>query len=467
MGQNAMKPTIIILDSVHCKANAPARKLILPLLKYKSTSWRRNRFGYKSAQTVTSHLITGKKGSAGTFLTGLLPKIKKKFGSKIKIIGQEEVIKHNNSTPSLKGIKFRPDQRKALRAAKRNQRGIILMPTGIGKTLIALGIMSMFSKYRILFLCHTTGLITQTRDEIKSRLNISPYTIGGGYKADWHKIHKDKNPIVLSTIQSFSKIPKNKYIDFFDITLVDEEHHVNSLKSQYGDVMINNLSPRKYGLTATKPTNKHEELINEGLIGPVIAKMTVQKGIEIGIIAKPIINLMPVPFRSEITQACNNKYNNFYHYGIVENRRRNITIVDIVIKNIKNKETSLIIIEKTEHGRILKKMLKRKNIDAPFIYGQTKQDIREDAKNKLNSGKTKVIICSKVWREGINIPTLNNIINACGMKEEKMVIQAVGRGLRTTKDKKVIKVYDFLDPYKYLAEHTIARIQVYQRQGWL
>lgn len=461
-----MKPTITILDSIHCKANKEARELILPLLKYKQTVWRRNHFGHKAPTIVFSHLITGRSGSSGLFLTGLLTRIRKKFKNKIKIIGEEESIKPNKN-PKLKNIKFREDQLQALEAIKKNQRGTIIRPTGSGKTIIALGIISMFARHRVLFLCHTKELLDQTEEAIQKHLRVNPHVVGAGRKVNWNVVRKDKRPIVLSTIQSFAKIPKDQYVDFFDITIVDEDHHVNSLNSQYGKVMTNNLSPCKLGLTATEPTNKQEELINEGLLGPPIAKLTAKEGAEIGIISKPTINLIPVPFQAEINLACKDKYTKYYEYGIVENRRRNIAILNEIRQNLKNKESSLIIIERTEHGRIIQKILRAKKIKVMFVHGESSKRKRAKAKKDLESKKIKVVICSKIWREGVNIPTLNNIINACGMKEEKMVIQAIGRGARIAKGKKVFNVTDFLDPYRYLAEHSIARMQTYIRQGWL
>ena len=73
------KPIIEILDVVHSKADKKARELLLPLLKYETTVWKKSAFGGRHPQIVTSHLITGRQGTAGTFLTGLLPRINMYF----------------------------------------------------------------------------------------------------------------------------------------------------------------------------------------------------------------------------------------------------------------------------------------------------------------------------------------------------------------------------------------------------
>ncbi|RLC32404.1 hypothetical protein DRH13_01785 [Candidatus Woesebacteria bacterium] len=466
------KATVTYLDAVHCKANKEARKLIIPALAYENTAWRRNRRGTRTAQTNTSHLITGRVGTGGTFLAGLdqlVIEYCKKEDKKV-VFKDRENIEYIKATakPYLEGIKFRPDQKRALRIIKKKSRGRIIFPTGSGKTIIALGIMSMFPDCRVLFLCHTKDLINQTLIELRKYFkDRAIFVIGAGYKSNMNEVKLGKNPILLSTIQSFSNIQTKDYIDFFDITIVDEGHHANSRKSQYGKVMEHNLSPRRYALTATIPTKRKEVLINEGFFGKTIVELTVSKGIKIGIIAKPIIQLIPVPYSSDLNIRCERKYKNFYQHGIVENTARNAIIVNEVKKSIKKKETTLIIIERTDHGHLLQKMLEYKGVKAPFVQGSTSLKERNRVKRQLKIKKKKVVICSKVWKEGINIPSLNHIINACGMKEEKAVIQAMGRGLRTTKNKKTIKLTDFLDPYMYLAQHAILRIQVYYRQGWM
>ena len=464
------KAIITVLDIVHCRANKEARDKIKRCLRYETTKWKKSRFGGRHSEIVKKHFLTGREGTSGLFLTGLLPRVKaycEKKNYNIKVINKVETEQETIKRPQLKGITFRADQRKALRAVKKHKRGKIVFPTGSGKTIIALGIMSMFPDYRILFLCHTKDLIEQTKENLIRFKFKNFQIIGAGYKAPIEEVFKKDSIIVLSTIQSFSKISKKKYSSFFDLTIVDEVHHVNSTGSQYGKVMENNLCPRRYGLTATEPTKELEKLANEGFFGTTIAELTVEEGIKKGIVAEPVVDLVPVPYEIRVNQKCQNRYAKFYDLGIVNNRTRNKLIVERAINSIEDDKIVLIIIERTEHGKILKKMLKYKGVKALFIHGSTDRAIRTRTRNRLKSKKLKIAICSKVWKEGINIPSLDHIINAVGFKEEKAVMQAIGRGLRIAEGKDFIKLTDFLDPYKYLAEHSILRLQVYVKNNWL
>jgi superfamily II DNA or RNA helicase len=465
------KPTIKVVDAVYCRADKRARRLIKPALAYQSSVWKRNKKTGRKEQVITKcHFITGRKGTSGKFLTGLLPRIidytdNLKLNKKIKVIDNSISIKPQH-LPKLKGITFRQDQRKALRAVRRHHRGKIVFPTGSGKTIIAGGIISMFPDCRTLFLCHTKDLLFQSMHAFE-RFGFEVIVYGGGYKIDNpDKIFKKEKCLMLATIQSFSKIPPKKHIGFFDLTIVDEEHHVNSKDSQYGQLMESNLSPRRYVLTATIPTKRHQLLVNEGYFGPIIAELTVEEGIDLGIIAKPMMNIVPVPYNVKINKKCKGTYKKFYEYGIVKNRVRNKLIADEVIKSIREDEVVLVIIERKEHGKQIQNMLKYKGVKIPFVFGDTKKEERSRVKKRLQNKKLKCAICSKIWKEGVNIPSLNHIVNAVGLKEEKAVLQAAGRGLRTTEDKSTIRITDFLDPYRYLAEHSVLRMAVYLKKGW-
>ena len=473
MGKNL--PTIEILDSIQCKCNPEARKLIKPYLKYENSYFKRSKFGGKNIIT-DSYLITGRDGSNGLFYTGLFPMIKKnllkkqikieikgkidKFKPVLKIFELEKIIKEKENKI------FRTEQKNALKKIRRKQRGRIILPTSYGKSLIATCTIMMFQNLRILFLCHTKDLVQQN-SEILKKYNIEHFIQDMNNKINWDNIHNLENVVLLSTIQSLSRIPKEYWHLYFDIIIVDEAHHVSNLKSQYGKLLTTCLAPIRIGLTATEPTKQYEKLINEALFGPILTDIKNIDAIEEGALAKPIIDLKPIPFNNKINSKCK-AYKDFYNKGIIKNKIRNEIIINEAINSKNNDEISLIMIENIKHAKILQKLFLKENIRVPFVYGDIKdKNKRLKIKNDLENGNEKIAICTKVWREGISITSLNKIIYASGMKDEKLVKQALGRGQRTNKNKKDVVLIDFLDPYKYLAEHAIQRISIYIKEKWL
>ena len=456
------KPTIEVKDVIRSRANKEARQLILPLLHYRAKHYQR---GLYRGETVFKdhHLISGRTGTGGYLYTGFLKRIKREFQDKIDFLGKIEKIKPKNKTPYLRGITFREDQLRAIKKMRIAQRGVILYPTGAGKTIICFGFLSMFLEYRILFLCHTIDLINQASEELK-KFKIRHNILGGGRKINssfWNK----ESCLLLSTVQSFSKIEPEIFSSFFDITIVDEVHNAGNSNIRYSNLMEVNLSPIRIGLTATLPTDRHKSLMIEGLFGPVISELTNEEGNKIGIIAKAIVDLIPV--RSPDSLINERDYQKIYQKGIVENKFRNKTIIDVSLKSIQNNEQVLIIVDKIKHGDILRDLFKEHKINCPFVQGVEKSEYRFKIKRRLKEKKLMVAIATRVWKEGINIPTLNHIIFAAGGKDDKSIRQAMGRGLRVTDGKSEIKLTDFMDNGKYLAEHSVSRFAVYKKLKWI
>ena len=67
---------------------------------------------------------------------------------------------------------------------------------------------------------------------------------------------------------------------------------------------------------------------------------------------------------------------------------------------------------------------------------------------KINDDKTKVLIASfGTFSTGINIPTIYNIVFADSFKSDQIIRQSIGRGLRLTKGKTKLVVFDIVDRF--------------------
>jgi superfamily II DNA or RNA helicase len=445
---------IKILDYIFCQANPQVITDIKPMLVYKGTYRKKSQYGTQIVN-YDAHLIDKK----GIFLTGLLPKILKRFPN-MEIEGTLERLEPT-APAKLPGITPRDDQSKLIQQAVDWQRGILLSPTGSGKTIVAMLLLSRFPKAKVLFLCHSLSIINQTFGEM-NKFGFDNLQILGGGKKKFNKNVK----ITLATIQTFVKLDPNRYIDFFDITIIDEAHHCNSNKNQYSKVMEKNLSPMRIGLTATLPNNPEGKLCLEGYLGPVIGEVTIQEGVKKKILAKPKIKLVPVPFTSSVGDIY--KYQDIYRAGIVENRTRNRIILEEANKQIKKGKTALIMVKEIAHGDNLVEMADDLfNMDVVFVQGKTEGENRGLIQRTLDKKIIKCVVCTAVWREGINIKSLDTIILALGGKSAIQTAQALGRGLRIDKGKESVLLIDFLDPYKYLAQHIVARISLYVKNDWM
>ena len=462
--------TITIVDDAYCKASRDLWPHISRLMEYQGERWKLGPFS--KTREITTRSFLDHRG--GKFLAGFLPRVMdslRESGIKVNL-----GVLFYLSPPCIPGLPIIPKgiredqyemQKEIAATAVKKQRGVIQAPTGSGKTTIAMLIASMFREdkipptRRILFLCHTISLLTQTYEEFKRAGFKHLHVIGGGQA----KAIDSNKQIHIATIQSFVKIPMQIYCDQFDVVIVDEVHHINSISSQYGKVLTQLLAPIRIGFTATIPSDREAALALEGIIGPVIGKVSIQEGVDLKIMAKPTIKLIPVPYNPVYGDI--RKYQDLYKAAIVDGRARNTLIAGKAIELAKAGLSSLIIVKEIQHGDNLIGVLRIKGIKCEFVQGNTEGDTREKIKKALDKKDLKIVICTTVWKEGINIPSLNCVINAAGGKSEIATLQAIGRGLRSVPGKKEIVIVDFLDPYKYLAQHAIQRIAIYVEAGWI
>jgi superfamily II DNA or RNA helicase len=236
---------------------------------------------------------------------------------------------------------------------------------------------------------------------------------------------------------------------------------------QYIQVLSHINSPIRVGFTATLPTDKESLLTIEGLLGPVIGEFSRKDAIEKEIIAMPKVRLIKLPYNHDIKEK--KTYFDVYQKGIVENNTRNRLIIQTAKQYISEGLTVIILINRIEHGEELKRLCDVVfKINAKFIYGSTKQDEREEVKRDFINGDIDCVIASTAWGEGINIPTVNVMINGAGGKDELRVLQHIGRVLRKTENKDSALVIDFFDPsHHYLINHFGERITLYMNEGWL
>jgi len=107
------------------------------------------------------------------------------------------------------------------------------------------------------------------------------------------------------------------------------------------------------------------------------------------------------------------------------------------------------------------------NVSLIDVQGKVGSETRLDIKQKLESKEIQNVVSTVVWREGINVKSLNSIIIAGGGKNEKDLIQACGRGARKDEGKDEFVIVDFVDSAKYLSQHFCERLKTYIKKGWL
>lgn len=399
--------------------------------------------------------------SKGIFLTGYLPRLKKYLSDKnipYEIENHAERLKQI-SQPTIQNKTLRDDQQRLVDQAIKNQRGILIAPTGSGKTLLAGAIISCFPKKKALFLCDKKSLAYQAAEDFKEYGLKNITVVGDGQK-------DTSGNIVVAIQKSLISLDLKSLSTQFDIIILDESHGLSDRNSQHAEILRSLLAPIRIGLTATYPSDQRVQLVMEGLLGPIVGELTAAEAKAKNIVADIKVVIRKVEFDQAIRDL--RRYADVYSQGIVNNILFNRMIIREAKYWISQGQIVLIYFNIVDQGKFLKKIADELGVEAELIHGETKNNDRESTKQLLKSRELKCVIASKIWNTGVNIPPLSVIINAAGGKSDIMIRQLAGRGTRVCEGKDKMIFVDFFNPNSnYFISHFGHRLSQFCDLGWI
>jgi superfamily II DNA or RNA helicase len=417
--------------------------------------------------------------ATGQIYVGLLPYIKKFCKqNNIEYIMEEDVEDDRNIIlsdvknfirslkPKSKGksLKIRDYQLEAVQHAISKNRALLVSPTASGKSLIIYALVRYYHMMglKTLILVPTTSLVEQMYSDFQDYGWSSGTYCQRVYQGHDRKVTKD---VVISTWQSIYKMPK-KYFESFGCVIGDEAHFFKA-KSLTGIMTKLHQCKYRYGLTGTLDGTQTHQLVLEGLFGPVDTVVTTKELMDKKTLANLKIKCVVLKhpsIREKMTYAEELEY-------LVTNSARNKFIIDLC-RNISGNTLCLFqLVEK--HGKILYEQISKiaKNRKVFFVYGGVDSLEREKIREIVENEKDAIIIASfGTFSTGINIRNLHNIVFASPSKSKIRVLQSIGRGLRATKSKLGVLVFDIADDISYrerrnfTLNHFSERINIYNEQ---
>jgi superfamily II DNA or RNA helicase len=158
-------------------------------------------------------------------------------------------------------IELRPYQEIALRAWRlANARGIIVLPTGSGKTRIALAAMTLL-KQNTLCLVPTRVLLEHWHSELK---RFYPGEIG---------VYGDGNrELAQITVATFESAYRN-FGNRFDLLIIDEVHHFG--RGLRDESLEMSIAPARLGLSATLGQDEESLQMLNQLVGPTVYELSI------------------------------------------------------------------------------------------------------------------------------------------------------------------------------------------------
>ncbi len=379
---------------------------------------------------------------------------------------------------------FRDYQRTAILTALTKPRGLLLVPTGGGKTAILLtlirGIMAQTPHARILWIVPTNSLLGQMSEAAKE--------FGVTFSVEKTSEH----PVLLTTWQNLIREPAAFFAPFTHV-LADEVH-------QYAAPSLQKLLSAcvnahiRWGVTATLPPDDWKQLLLRGTFGTAYTLTTSAELIENKTLNSveiqpflfqyrdrpPAVPRLHIPDDSTPREKAALKQQQFsvayrteMNWLIAHSGRRRA--IGALVKSLTNRRL-LVLFQRLAHGADLQTLFKKVCPGRPVYYidGQTEADIRESIRLAMRAGEDTIILASfPTFSTGIDIPELGTIVLAEPTKSEIRVLQAIGRSLRRHVSKTGSVIYDIIDDVRttakpqrlhdYAFRHAQARQRIYQR----
>ncbi|GLO68051.1 hypothetical protein MACH08_38350 [Oceanobacillus kimchii] len=318
-------------------------------------------------------------------------------------------------------------------------KGLVISATGTGKTYLSAFDVRQVAPKRMLFIVH--------REQILRKAKLDFQRILGGPDSDYGilvgQIKETNARYLFTTIQTISKQGTLHSFDkdLFDYILIDEVHKAGAESYQR---VIEYFTPDfLLGMTAT-PERTDDFNIYELFDYNIAYEIRLQEALEEDMLCP------------------------FHYFGVTDIEYEGKFVDDTtIVANLVTEERVNHILEKIDYysysgdcvkglifcGRNieaieLSEALNKKGLRTIALTGSDDQDERLRQVERLENGALDYIITVDIFNEGIDIPSINQVVMLRQTKSSIIFIQQLGRGLRKHVSKEFVTIIDFIGNYK-------------------
>lgn len=362
------------------------------------------------------------------------------------------------TTIELKDITLADFQRyDGLIKAIEAKRGRLYFSVNSGKSEIIIALSECLD-LKTIWLTDKIDLMRQAVDRYRQRTGRDC-----GYIGDGAFIDDDKMIVAMvPTIYRLSKKRLAEFMSQFGLLIVDEADALRS-KSWYTVAMMC-PAPFRYAMTGSPPKDKYTSYkMSAATDINVIARRSNQENINIGWSARPTIHLQQLIYPDNSLS-----YSQAYNTMIRFNRPYASIVADEIYSWYKQGKKTLILVEKVRQGANIAAELRGRGVECTYLQGNDDSDYRHDKLNEFRDSQIEVLIGTRILARGIDLPQVNVLVLAAGGRSTGQQLQRLGRALRRKKEgENIVEIVDYIHSgNKYMLEHSLERIKLYQREGF-
>lgn len=365
-------------------------------------------------------------------------------------------------------LKLRDYQKQIVNKCLDAGRGVVVLATAGGKTLVMASLLSNFfaanSKFKCLLIVPDLGLVSQTYKDFQE------YGVPF-FASRWtgqHNLDLSANVIIANLGILQSDKTDLSWTEHIDVLVVDETHKARR-GNQINKIIKNIQTHVRYGFTGTMPEDKLDQWNIIGKIGPIVYEKNSYQLRQEKYISNVTANVIELNYSDkpiENTTSLNpsEKYRNELQF-LFDNSFRNNTLATLA-NNAPN--NVLILIDFIDHGQAITSTLTEKcnRKKVFFIRGEVEVEDRNKVRNLMEHNNNIIVVAiSKIFSTGVNIKNLHFIVFAGGGKAKIKTLQSIGRGLRLHYNKDRLYIIDIADQLTYGKRHQLKRQTFYEQEN--
>jgi len=317
--------------------------------------------------------------------------------------------------------------------------GLIVMPTGSGKTRVAVKDIKAYAPASVLYVAHTREILDGARGEFSATFKAADVL-----HVCSHQDFNAKAPIKLATVQLLSRhlgwLQANKP----DYMVIDEFHHAAA--PSYRSIIEAGRPAFLLGLTATPFRTDWQDILNL-CDGNIIVNHELRFGIDSGILCP------------------------YHYYGCFDNVDYSRMLSRGGLYTIRDLERALVIPERDEaivakwfelaqekptlafccsqlHAERVAEAFRRVDVPAATYTSLTTWEERQQLLHKLKQGTLRVLCSIDVLNEGVDVPFIECLMFLRPTDSKRIFFQQLGRGLRRYPGKFAVRVIDFIGNFR-------------------
>ena len=324
------------------------------------------------------------------------------------------------------------------------KKGLVVMPTGTGKTYLAAMDSLTYNAKRTLFVVHTIGILTQAKESFQNIWHNRRY----GFLGDGLKEHLHNSDILFASKDSLyrTEILALFKPDEFQYIIIDEVHHGQA--PTYKPIFQYFKPQFMLGITATPERTDRKnilELFEYNLVAEYDLNDVIERGF---LVAYTYYGLL------DNVDYSNIRYNN-NKFSVTDLERT--LIIDKRNQAILEKYMELCGGDKAigfcvsiKHAKRMAEYFNAHGVSAIAITSE-QNDERIPSKELIQAFKSdeySVAFTIDMFNEGIDVPNVRALLFLRPTESKTIFTQQLGRGLRLSTNKQDLIVLDFIGNYK-------------------